>query len=252
VSYPQGGYPQQQPYPVASGGRTNPATAVIAGLLALAVAAFEIVLLVKLFEAMGGFGSVSDLPAEVLTVLGMWTLAGLLLVLGSILTFARKMAGAVLIILGSVVAIAGFFLEAVLLLNSRIGFFLEAVFEFSDAATTCRALTLIVAPLALIAAVLPPTLNHLRGSGSDDYSGGPSSGGFQQQGYDQQGYGQQQGYGAPNSGGFPAQGYGGAPGSGGFPAQGYPQQQQPGGYPQQQGGYPPPQQPGGYPQQQGW
>jgi hypothetical protein len=99
--------------------------------------------------------------------------------------------------------------------NSALGPWLELMFTFSRAEMTFRALTLIVAPLALILAVLPPTLNYLRGGWPDDnpYAGGPSSGGFPQQ---------------QDPGGYHQQGW------------------QPGGYPQQgqQGGYPP--------QQQGW
>jgi hypothetical protein len=238
VSYPQGGYPQQ-PYPgggtpAASGGGTNPLTAILAGLLALAVAAFEVVVLVKTFDVINTYGgSLGKLPTEEYIVIGVQAVAGLLLLLGAMLTFGRKMAGAVLVIIGAIVAIAGYFLEPLLLAPSgasALGQWLEVTFKFAIADYTFRALTLIVAPLALIFAVLPPTLNHLRGGRSDDINpyagGGPSSGGFPQQ----------QGYGAPNSGGFP-------------------QQQDPGGYLQQQpGGYPQQgQQGGGYPpQQQGW
>jgi hypothetical protein len=185
VSYPQqGGYPQQpyqqQPQPAFAGGGTNPFTAVLAALLALAVAGFEIVVLVRVFDVLN-FSTLGDQPVEVPVILGVQAAAALFLVLGAMFTFARKMAGTVLIVIGSILAIAGFFLPA-LLYKIDIGQYLELTFTFGGSSQTFQALTLIVSPLALLVSVLPPTLNHLRG-GRDDYdpySGGPGSGGFQQ------------------------------------------------------------------------
>ncbi|TCO58491.1 hypothetical protein [Actinocrispum wychmicini] len=233
MSYPQqGGYPQQ-PYsggghPAETGGGTNPATAIIAALLALAVAAFEIVFLVKTLDGV----KLSSLDGKSWAVIGTDAVAGLLLLLGAMLAFGRKVAGAALIIIGAILAVAGFFLFPLLAGGggSAVSLYLEVAFKFVETATTFQALTLIVAPLAFIFAVIPPTMRHLRGGGgADSYAAEqyPNSGGFQQQGYN-----------APNSGGFPQQDY-----------PGYQPQQGQGGYPQQgqqgqQGGYPP--------QQQGW
>jgi hypothetical protein len=231
VSYPQqGGYPQQPysggGYPAEQGGGTNPATAIIAALLALAVTAFEIVFLVRFFDALGG-ASFGDIPGKVWAVIGSDGLAGLLLLLGAMFAFGRKMAGSALIIIGSLVAIVGFFLYPLMVLGSAsvIGKYLQLVFQFGTSEAIFQALTLIGAPLALIFAAIPPTTRHLRGSSSGSYEY-QNAGGYQQQPYNN----------APNSGGFPQQ------------------QDYPGYQPQQgQGGYPQ-QQPGGYPnqQQQGW
>jgi hypothetical protein len=232
VSYPQqGGYPQQPynggGYPTAStGGRTNPATAIIAALLALVVAGAEVYILVNLFDAIGDF---SNVDAKGWAVIGTDAAAGLLLLLGTMFTLGRKMAGAVLIILGAILGIVGFFLYPVLAIGgSFIGQYLELVFKFASTDAIIQVVTLIGSPLALIFAIIPPTLNHLRGNRDDAYAASdpyPNSGGFQQQGYNN----------APNSDPFPQQSS--YPGS-------YPQQ---GGYPQQG------QQGGGYPpQQQGW
>jgi hypothetical protein len=238
VSYPQqGGYPQQQPYSgggyptTPSGGGTNPATAIIAALLALAVTAFEIIFLVNFFDLVKVLGGLGNMPPKMWAVIGVDGVAGLLLLLGAILTFARKTAGAALIIVGSIIAIIGFFLYPVMLRDfSVVGDYVQAVFKFTTSDATFQALLLICAPLALIFAVLPSTFNHLRGGGGDsdhDATPYPSSGGFQQQ-----------------------QPYNPNPSSDPFPQQGYPQQQ--GGYPPQ-GGYPQQGQQGGYPpQQQGW
>jgi hypothetical protein len=182
VSYPQqGGYPQQPYQPAPAVGSTNPFTAVLAALLALSVAAFEIVVLVRFFDVIN-FSTLGDQPVEVLVVLGAQAAATLFLVLGAMFTFARKMAGTVLIVIGSILALAAFFLLPVLN-KIDLGQYLEVVFTFGAAQQTFQALILIVSPLALLVSVLPPTLNHLRG-GRDDYDpysgGGPGSGGFQQ------------------------------------------------------------------------
>ncbi|MFD1047219.1 hypothetical protein ACFQ1S_17530 [Kibdelosporangium lantanae] len=233
MSYPQQQYPGGG-YTPASGGGTNPATAIIAALLALAVAAFQIVFLVKSF---GDGLSLGDLPAQVLITYGVTAVGGLLSLLGAMFTFGRKVAGAVLVVIGALVSVAGVFLFPVMFSSAvgggsiPFGTYLESLFKFGGAEQTVFALTLICGPLAFIFAIIPPTLRHLRGGGADTSYGDP----YQQQQPQQQAY----------------PGYNPSPNSGGFPQQDYPGYQQPqqgqGGYPQQ------PQQGGGYPpQQQGW
>jgi hypothetical protein len=168
-------YQYQQP-------RTSPVTAVIAALLALSVTAFEIVLLVRAFDVVN-FATLGDQPPQVLALLGSQAVAGVVLLLGAMFTFARKMAGTVLVVIGSVLALATFFL--VPLLNMiPLGFYLESVFEFATSSQVFQALTLVVSPIALLMSLLPPTLNYLR-EGRDDhydpYSGGGGSG--QQSGF---------------------------------------------------------------------
>jgi len=149
-------------------------------------------------------------------------------------TFARKVAGAILIIIGALVSVVGVFLYPLMvssLAGGRtidFGAYLGSLFKFGGAEQTVFALTLVCGPLAFIFAIIPPTLRHLRGGGGADSSYGDP---YQQQQQQQQAY---PGYNpSPNSGGFPQQDYPGY----------QPPQQGQGGYPQQQ------QQP---PQQQGW
>lgn len=227
MSYPQQQYPGGG-YTPASGGGTNPATAIIAALLALAVTAFQIIFLVKTL----GDGSLSKLPAQLYVALGATAVGGLLSLLGAMFTFGRKVAGAILVIIGALVSIAGVFLFPLMvssLAGGRgsvpMGRYLESLFQFGGAEQTVFALTLIVGPLAFIFAIIPPTLRYLRGGGADVSYADP----YQQQ-YQQQAY----------------PGYNPAPNSGGFPQQDYPGYQPP---QQGQGGYPQQQQP---PQQQGW
>jgi hypothetical protein len=228
VSYPQQPYPGGG-YTPASGGGTNPATAIIAALLALAVTAFQIIFLVKTFS--DGF-SLSGIPAELLIALGTTAVGGLLSLLGAMFTFARKVAGAILVIIGALVSVVGVFLYPLMvssLAGGRtidFGAYLGSLFKFGGAEQTVFALTLVCGPLAFIFAIIPPTLRHLRGGGADSSYGDPYQQQQQQQAYP--GYNP-----SPNSGGFPQQEYPGY----------QPPQQGQGGYPQQQ------QQP---PQQQGW
>jgi hypothetical protein len=174
VSYQQGGYPQQPypgagGYPAAPGGGTNPATAILAAILALAVAGFEGTIAGQFFGNGGSF----NLPTQFIVSPIVQIAVGLFLLIGAILMFARKLAGAILAIIGSIMAIAMFFLEPVIISDGKadIGRFIEAVFQFEQTETIFRALILIVAPLALILAVIPPTLKHLKGVGNAPYAG---------------------------------------------------------------------------------
>lgn len=196
MSYQQG-YPQQplggfQDYP--SGGRGNPALAIIAAVLALVVAAALVIVNVDLLKDMPG--SISDLPGEMTTVIIVRFAAALILLIGLIMVFVRKLAGAFLIAAGALIGAAIVLLYPVLLKDffQGVGFgeYLEALFKFKNAQATFPAIALIASPLALIASLLPPTLNYLRGSSASgyDYPQTPS-GGYPQVGG---GYPQQQGY----------------------------------------------------------
>lgn len=218
----QQGYPQQQPsgayqagYPAEPSRGGNPGLAIIAGVLGLAAGAALVVLNLDFFNSLRdnlGFG---DLPGEMKTIVILRFAGAAVLLVGLILVLVRKLAGAFVLVLGALVAIAAILMFPVLLKDFfpglTFGDYFKEIFKFDGPQTTWAAVALIAAPLALIAAILPPTLNYLRGSGGrdDDFPQYP------QQTYPQQGH-QEQGY----------------------PQQGYPQQQQ--GHPQQQG----------YPQQQ--
>jgi hypothetical protein len=227
MSYQQG-YPQQQysggTYSDETGGSGgNPALAIIAAVLGLVAAAALVVLDVtelKDFE-----GSIGDLPGEVLTILIGRAAGALFLLVGVILVFVRKVAGAILIAVGGLIGAAIILLYPTLLSDALgvtigMGDYLELIFKFESTEATFSAIALIASPLALILSLLPPTLKYLRGrSGSSDYDDYPQQPGG--------GYPQTPGSGYPQQ--TPASGYQQqAPGSG-YPQQGYPQQpQQPG------------------------
>lgn len=213
MSYQQQGYPQQQPqqpqqmggyqsggYPAADG--PSPVLAVIAGILGLVAAAAMVVSNVKVMNN-DGF-SFSDMPGSFKTIFILRFAAALLLLIGTILVFLRKLAGAIMLVLGAVAAIAAVVLFPVLLKNDipglDMGEYYKVLFKFKLGEEDLlgvgwSAIALIAAPLTLIAAILPPTLNYLKGSRSDVDSGfGTPPGGYPQQ-QQPQGYGQQQGYG---------------------------------------------------------
>jgi hypothetical protein len=112
-----------------------------------------------------GFG---DLPGELKTIVFLRIGAAVLLLIGAAIVFARKLAGAVILLIGAIAAIAAILLYPVLLSDLLpgvdFGEYLKDLFKFAGTQETFAAVTLILAPLALIFAILPPTLGHLRGS----------------------------------------------------------------------------------------
>lgn len=183
----QGGYqpPQQQQaggYP--SGGYsepdngTSPTLAIIAAVFALAALAS---LLVVNFKRLGdvpdgvGFG---DFPGPYKTVVILWFGAAVVLLIGAILMFVRKLAGAFITVVGGLAGIAAVLLYPVILgdafgVELPMGDYLEAIFKFDETEAIFSATALIASVLALILAILPPSLNYLKGSSasSSGYDG---------------------------------------------------------------------------------
>ncbi len=179
MSYQQG-YPQQPTYqggypPAPTGGGSNPAAAVITAVLAIVAAAGLVVVNVKSLSDLPSGAGFGDLPSQFQTVVIIWFAAALILLVGAIIVFARKIAGAFIVVLGGLAGIAAVLLYPVILGNALgvkipIGDYLEEVFKFKSTEATFTAIALIGSPLALILAILPPTLNYLRGSrGVDQY-----------------------------------------------------------------------------------
>jgi hypothetical protein len=206
MSYQQG-YPQQQPptglyqggNPAPPSRGANPAMTIIAAVFGLVAAASLVVLDVHLFtDEMPRGKGFGDLTGEYKTLVILRFAAALILLTGIILMLARKLAGAILLIIGALAAMAAILVVPVLLKDVfdalGLGFadYLDDLFKFANVQQTFAALALVTAPLALIAAILPPTLRYLRGSG-----GGGDFPQYPQQTYPQQGppqQGQPQGY----------------------------------------------------------
>ncbi|MFE0028599.1 hypothetical protein [Amycolatopsis sp. NPDC059021] len=156
------GYPAPQPglpygAPVS---RPTGATAVLAALLGLlAAVAAGYVPVTRFIDLPSGL-SLGDLPPMVLAGLACYLVAGLLLLVGALSTLFRATAGAVLLLLGALLAIAAILLEPVAV--STYAKYFTAVFRLRNFAAYDRVALMALAPLTLLFAVLPPTFKYLR------------------------------------------------------------------------------------------
>lgn len=222
MSYPQSGGFQQQPYqqgggqggygggynyPAQTGGSS--AAAIVGAILGLVTGVLAVLAGIGIINSfVQGPVELSDLPGQVMTaIIGLFAV-GVVLIIGAILMFARKVAGAFLILIGAILTVAVILLEPVLFQSIEgassaafeFGEYFKAMFTFGgDAAGAasggyvmwmgCQAIALVAAPIALIVAVIPPSLNWLRGSsaGAQGYGGGypqqPQQGGGGYQGW---------------------------------------------------------------------
>lgn len=170
----QGGYPEP-------GAGANPTLAIIAGLLGLAAVG---ALLVVNFNQLGDMAGASfgDLPGEFQTVVVLRFAAAAVLLIGAVIVFIRKLAGAIVLVLGALAGISAILLYPVLLADFLggqldLGSYLEEIFKFDGTFATFSAVALIAAPLALILVILPPSLSYLKGSApSGGYDGYPQQG----------------------------------------------------------------------------
>jgi hypothetical protein len=195
MTYQQGYPPQQQPagmyqggYPAGPGRGASPATAIIAAVLGLVAAASLIVINVDFFSKFMDNASFGDLPGGLKTLIILRFAGAAVLLTGLIIILFRKLAGAFVLILGALLALAAILLYPVLLKDffPSLDFaeYVKTLFKFNSAQTTFAAITVIAAPLALIMAILPPTLRYLRGPAGDFPQ-------YPQQTYPQPGYPQQ-------------------------------------------------------------
>ncbi|GLY64398.1 hypothetical protein [Amycolatopsis taiwanensis] len=138
--------------------RPNGATAIIAGIAALAVGGMLGALPVQRFIVSG----VEMAPARLLVVLGLYLGGALLLVWGALMTFFRSVAGAILLLLGALVAIAAVVLEPILLYPGMFAEFFQAVFQLAPELAFARIAGAVGGPLVFLLAVLPSTFRYLR------------------------------------------------------------------------------------------
>ncbi|RZS36959.1 hypothetical protein EV193_106194 [Herbihabitans rhizosphaerae] len=195
MSYPQQGYPQgypQDPYGGYGQRQSSPAGVIIAGVLGLALLTFNAFVIIDMIGLMGDDRLRGDPPSEWTFELILYGLAAVLLLVGLILIAVRTVAAAFVLAAGAFVSLAMILLSPVLFADGEFGTYFEVLFD-SDMQKRItgdyslhwigRMLAMFAALPALVAAVLPPTLNWLKAGKSDPYAGG----------YPQQpGYGQQQ------------------------------------------------------------
>lgn len=152
------GYPMPPDGTPVPARRPSGVTAVLAGLLGLALCGTLGYLPVKEFIAYG----IADLPEKANIVLGLYLGAALLLLIGALLTLFRVLAGAVLLMLGALVSVAAVLTEALLLAYGLFAEFFRYVFQFQVDDAFVRVAGIAGGPLVFVLAAVPPTFRYLR------------------------------------------------------------------------------------------
>lgn len=116
---------------------------------------------VKIFLDMPAEFSLGALPGWVLVDLAAYLGAGLVLLLGALVTLFRATAGAVLLGLGSLLAVGALLMEP-LSVGVPLARFADAMFTHGGFAMVDRVGLAALAVLVLVLAFLPPTLRYLR------------------------------------------------------------------------------------------
>lgn len=166
LSGPYGSPPRQRSGAAREGlaaGRRRPSwvTATAAALLGLVAAvAAGYVPVTSFIDIPSGF-SLGDLPMWTLVDLGAFLGAGLLLLVGGVAAIFRAPTGAVLLILGALIAIGAILLEPTLGDGGYAEYF-RVVFSLSGFAAVDRAVLVALSPLVLVLAASRPTFSYLR------------------------------------------------------------------------------------------
>jgi hypothetical protein len=151
-------------YPAPPGGepvvtrRPNGATAVLAGLVGVALAGALGYLPIRVFIDFG----IGDLPVQTKIVLGLYLGAALLLLMGALVTFFRAVTGAVLLLIGGLVAAGAVVTEPLLLYPGYFGEFFKSMFQFGPDNAFVRVAAAVGGPLVFVLSVLPSTFRYLR------------------------------------------------------------------------------------------
>lgn len=153
--YPQApGYPPPRP--------ASPATAVCGAVSALVSGGALLYMCVDAVSVLSDIGFV-NLPSELYVILGWQALAGLFLVLGAVLTFARKSGGPWLTIIGALGALSAVVVEPVIL-KIEWGHYFSALFDFGTLRSILVAVALVEAVFALLFSIMPSTVQWARGA----------------------------------------------------------------------------------------
>ena len=137
-------------------------TALIAAVLGLLLTLPLIYVPSEEFIAIPSGFTVSMLPAGVLAGLGLYAGAGLLVLIGALVTFFRGVAGAVLLLAGSAAAVVAVATEPVLGYPDGYRAYFDYLTAFRDLSATARVADLGGAVVVFALAVLPGTFRYLR------------------------------------------------------------------------------------------
>jgi hypothetical protein len=106
--------------------------------------------------------SVDILPVDVLAELGLYAVAGILLLVGALVTLFRGVAGAVLLLIGSTAAVVAVAAEPALGYQGGYRAYIDYLTAFRDLQATARVVDLGGALLVFGLAALPVTFRYLR------------------------------------------------------------------------------------------
>lgn len=186
MGYP--GYPQQQQYPgypAPGQSQSGPTLSVITGIIGLGVAG---VMLAETFMTMSDFGDIPGLPSGWTIMWVVHFVAAAFALLGAVLVFCRQIAGAFLLMGAAVLTVAAILLDPLMaesLFISMVGDlpdfdmsgeypnYFKAMFEFGNEQAVFRVVLAVLGLILLITAVLPPSLNWLKGRRQQAYGGYP-------------------------------------------------------------------------------
>jgi hypothetical protein len=152
------GYGQQAP----QGRRPSGFTAILAAVFGLALTGLTGYIPIHNFIGIPSGYSLGDLPGGVLTVLGIYLVAALLLLIGALATFFRSFAGGILLLIGAVLTIAAFFIEPLLTLHGQYAIYFKYFLALGDVNAILGAVTVVVGMLLLLLTMLPATFRYLR------------------------------------------------------------------------------------------
>lgn len=138
--------------------RPSGTTAILAGVLGLVLACLLGYLPLKFFVDYGFAG----MDGKVRVVLGVYSLAALVLLAGALTTFFRAVTGAILLLLGGLLAVAAVVCEPVLLYPGYFEDFFAAMFRFTPDDAFVRVGAAVGGPIVFVLAVLPWTFRYLR------------------------------------------------------------------------------------------
>ena len=181
----QAGY-QQPPtgYAGPDPNRSGPGLAVTTGIIGLGVGG---VLLAQTIMLMSDLDDALQLPTGWVVMNIMHFVVAAFALLGAVLVFVRQIAGAFLLMTGAVLAVAVLLLDPAIahsLFYSMLGAlpdfepsgeygnYFKAMFEFGNEQAVLRFTALALGVVLLITAVLPPSLNWLRGARGGSYPRG--------------------------------------------------------------------------------
>jgi hypothetical protein len=152
------GYGQQAP----QGQRPSGFTAILAAFFGLGLTGLAGYVPIHSFISIPSGYSLGDLTSGALTVLGVYLMAALLLLIGALATFFRSFGGGILLLIGTLLALAAFFLEPLLNLHGQYVPYFKYFLAFGSTDAILGAALVALSVLLLLLMMIPATFRYLR------------------------------------------------------------------------------------------